>query len=70
MKLKNKNIESADTFALNYIAEYLNTTQTEMVSEELVTLDIIDSVKKSFHVVLDEANNLRSHIRKIQRCQE
>lgn len=59
MKLKNKNIESADTFALNYIAEYLNTTQTEMVSEELVTLDIIDSVKKSFHVVLDEANNLR-----------
>lgn len=59
MKLKNKNIESADTFALNYIAEYLNTTQTEMVSEELVTLDIIDSVKKSFHVVLDEANNLK-----------
>lgn len=59
MKLKNKNKEQTDTFALNYIAEYLDATQAEMVSEELVTLDIIDSVKKSFFVVLDEANNLK-----------
>lgn len=59
MNLKKKNKEPADTFTLNYIAEYLGATQTEMVSEELVTLDIIDSVKKSFHVVLTEANNLK-----------
>lgn len=55
----NKEKEINDTFALNYIAKYLESTQNEMVSEELATLDIIDSVKKSFHVVLTEADGLK-----------
>lgn len=56
----NNEKEAKDTFALNYIAKYLETTQSEMVSEELATLDIIDSVKKSFHVVLREADGLKT----------
>lgn len=56
----NKEKEIKDTFALNYIAKYLETTQNEMVSEELATLDIIDSVKKSFRVVLSEADTLKA----------